>query len=271
MAVNTLKTVRDAIARRQFDGVYYIYGADEFQKDDAVQQLIHAAIDPATRDFNLEVRRGGEIDRETLESLVGTPMMADKRTVVIREVNALKKGARALLDRYVKRPSPDVMLLLVAAHDTKSDKVLQQSATPLEFAPLEDHRIPKWILHYVSNKLAADITPEAADLLHSVVGNDLYQIVAELDKLVSYMNGAVITEDAVSDVVGVRRGETVSDLLDAVLEQNTNKALALVSHVLTQPKTTAVSVVMALSTQMLALAWGRARLDEGPSPREARG
>ena len=40
-------------------------------------------------------------------------------------------------------------------------------------------------------------------------------------------------------------------------------ALALIEHVLSQPKTSAVSVVMALSVQTLAIAWGRARRDEG--------
>jgi DNA polymerase-3 subunit delta len=39
----------------------------------------------------------------------------------------------------------------------------------------------------------------------------------------------------------------------------------LIDHVLTQPKTTGVSIVMALSTQMLAISWGRAKLDEGLS------
>jgi DNA polymerase-3 subunit delta len=111
--------------------------------------------------------------------------------------------------------------------------------------------------------LNVDITPEAADLLQSAVGNDLYQLVAELDKLVSYTNGMVITEEAVGEVVGIRRGETIGDLLDKVLEHDATGALALVPHILMQPKTTAVAVVMALSTQMLAVAWGRARVDDG--------
>ena len=40
-------------------------------------------------------------------------------------------------------------------------------------------------------------------------------------------------------------------------------ALAVIDHVLTQPKVTAVSVVMALTTQMLALAWARSARDRG--------
>jgi DNA polymerase-3 subunit delta len=269
MATNALKVLRDAIKRRQFDGAYYLYGEDEFQKNDAVRQLVDAAVDPATRDFNLEYRRGGELTAELVESLVGTPpMMADRRVVVVRDVTALKKDARARLDAYLKHPSHDTMLLLVAAPGAKADKVLEKSVTPLEFDHLDDPRIPKWIAHYASTTLRIEITESAAELLHSAVGNDLYQLVAELDKLASYTNGETIGESAVSDVVGVTRGETVGDLLDAVLARDVERAVDLVPHVLLQPKTTAVAVVMALSTQMLAVAWGCARMADGlPSGR----
>jgi DNA polymerase-3 subunit delta len=107
------------------------------------------------------------------------------------------------------------------------------------------------------------ITPEAVDLLQAAVGSDLHQLAAELDKLASFTQGGEITEDAVSAIVGVRRGETQADLLDAVADRNVSRALELVPHILSQPKTTAVSVVMALSTQMIAIGWGRARLDDG--------
>jgi DNA polymerase-3 subunit delta len=167
------------------------------------------------------------------------------------------------LGRYLDRPSPDTTLLLVAAVGAKADKTLERVTTPLEFDLLEDHRVPKWITHYASSELKIEITPDAAELLQSAVGNDLYLLVAELDKLASYANGGTITEEAVSEVVGVRRGETVGDLLDKVAAHDASGALALVPHILMQPKTSAVSVVMALATQMLAIAWGRAKMDDG--------
>jgi DNA polymerase-3 subunit delta len=109
------------------------------------------------------------------------------------------------------------------------------------------------------------ISEPAIELLQAAVGNDLHQLSGELDKLASYIEGRSqeIGEDAVGAVVGVRRGETLSDLLDAVADRNAARALDLIPHVLAQPKTTGVSVVMALSTQMLAISWGRAKLDEG--------
>ena len=66
-------------------------------------------------------------------------------------------------------------------------------------------------------------------------------------------------------MVGVRRGETVTDLLDAVARQDAAASIALVGHVLGQPKVSAVQVVMMLSTQAFALAFGRARRDAGVS------
>jgi DNA polymerase-3 subunit delta len=93
----------------------------------------------------------------------------------------------------------------------------------------------------------------------------LHQLAAEIDKLASYMEGkgAEISEEAVTAVVGVRRGETQADLLDAIADRSLSRALELIPHVLSQPKTTGVSIVMGLTTQMLAISWGRARLDGG--------
>jgi DNA polymerase III subunit delta len=261
---SALKTLRDAVKKRQFDGAYYVYGDDEYQKNEAVKQLVAAAVDPATRDFNLDTRRAADLDAESLGSLLDTPpMMAERRVAIIREVGALKKDARNALDRYLKHPSHETLVLLVAAPGAKADKALQMSTTPMEFSPLDGGRVSKWIMHHAKSELGVEITESAADLLHEAVGNDLYQLASELDKLASYTNGATISEDAIGAAVGIRRGETVADFLDKVLQRDATGALGLIPHVLAQPKTSAVSIVMALSTQMLALAWGRCRLDSG--------
>ena len=73
MSVSSLKALRETLKRRAFDGAYYITGEDDYQKDDAVAQLIEAALDPQTRDFNLDVRKAADLDAETLGSLLGTP------------------------------------------------------------------------------------------------------------------------------------------------------------------------------------------------------
>lgn len=266
MSVSSLKTLREALKRRSFDGAYYITGEDDYQKDDAVEQLIDAVLDPQSRDFNLDIRKAADLDAETLGSLLSTPpMMAERRVIVVRDVGALKKDARKALDQYLASLASDLLLILTAASGSKADTGLSKVATMLQFDPLTGDRIPKWIAHHATTNLGVRITEAAVELLQAAVGSDLHQLAAELDKLASFSQGNEITEDAVSAIVGVRRGETQADLLDAVADRNVSRALELIPHILSQPKTTAVSVVMALSTQMIAIAWGRARLDAGTS------
>ena len=263
-AAHAHRDLRKGLQSRLFERAYYFHGDDEYLKDEMIRQMIDAVVDPATRDFNCDVRRGTEVDAESLLSLLSTPpMMAERRLVIVREVQALKKDARWALDRYLAAPSPDVVALLIAPAGVKADPALMERAAAVEFEPLTGDRVPRWVGHHVTTSLKSTITPGAVDLLISAVGNDLPQLAAELDKLASYTNGGGIDEDAVGAVVGVRRGETLGDLLDRVLAHDAPGALAAIDHVLTQPKVTAVSVVMALTTQMLALAWARAARDRG--------
>lgn len=265
MSVAEQRTFFKSIRERAFAPVYYVHGEDDFLKDEAVRQLIAAAVDPATRDFNLEIRRGAETDAGTLASLLDTPpMMADRRMVVVRDVAALKKDARTALDRYLARPSAETVLVLVAAGaDGKADKKLETAAgVSVCFDSLTDDRVPKWIEHQVA-ELGATIDERAVMLLHEAVGNDLPALMSELDKLVSYTSGKPIDEDAVAAIVGIRTGETVGDLLDAILERDASRALTLLPRVLEQPKMGAVPLVITLATQFLAVAWARALRDRG--------
>ncbi|MBI3789837.1 MAG: DNA polymerase III subunit delta [Gemmatimonadetes bacterium] len=257
------KKLAEAIAQGRFPSAYLFQGADDFRKDEALKRLLASAVDAATRDFNLDVRRGGELDAETLGSLLSTPpMMAPRRVVVIKDPEALKKGARDALDRWLGAPEPDVLLVLVAPAGAKADKTLAPGAEAIAFDLLDGEKIGAWIARHAKG-LGVEITPEATTLLLAAVGNDAGSLAMELDKLASFTNGAPIDEDAVSEIVGIRRGETLGDLLDAVGRKDTARALGLVDHVLAQPKLTGVQVVMALATQMLALAWGRAKRDAG--------
>lgn len=254
------RAFRTSLKSRDFDRAYYLYGDDDFLKGEAVRDLIEAAVDPATRDFNLDMRDAATLDAGALGSLLGTPpMMADRRVVVVRDVPLLKKDARAELDRYLAAPSADLLLVLIAGAGEKGkpDKVLASRVTAVEFDPLTGDRVARWIVHQAS-VLGARITPEAAGLLQVAVGNDLPTLASELEKLASFAGDGEITEAAVASVVGVRRGETLGDLLDRVAARDAAGALAILPHVLEQPKVSGVPMVMALTTQTLAMAWGAA-------------
>jgi DNA polymerase-3 subunit delta len=266
------KGLRASIKEGAFAPAYYLHGEDDYLKDEELKRLIDAAVDPATRDFNFETLRGAELDAETLGSMVSTPpMMADRRVVVIRDVSALKKDARAMLDKYLKHPAPDLLLVLVSPSSAKTDAGLVKTTTAIEYTSLTGARIPKWISYYVEHDLGATITAGAVTLLQEAAGTDLGQLRIELDKLVSFTGGGPINEAAVSAVVGVRAGETMGDFLDAVARRDAPSALTMLPAILQQPKASAVTTVMALTAQTLALGWAQAARERGTHPSKLNG
>src|SRR6188474_1400718 len=86
----------------------YLYGDEDVLKDEAVRAILEAVVDPGLRDFNYDVRTASQLDPDHVEALCATlPMMADRRLVVIRDVEAWNKRARAkaAVLHYLAKPA----------------------------------------------------------------------------------------------------------------------------------------------------------------------
>jgi DNA polymerase III subunit delta len=252
------------IKDRAFAPAYLFWGDDEWRKDAALRELLRGAVDPASRDFNLDQLRGPDLDADGVGTILGTPpMMADRRVVVIRDVSGMKKGARAALEKYLAKPASDVVLALTVPSGVKPEAALTNRCFSLQVNAVSGDELAKWIVKQTAERFGTQITPDAVSLLQSVVGDDAGALMMELDKAASYVLGGIIDKAAIEAVVGVRHGETSSDLLDAIASRNVTAAMALVGPVLALPKTTGVGIAMALATQTAALGWGAAQRGRG--------
>lgn len=261
-----LRALKTALERGAFDRVYAFHGDDEFRKDEALKALVAAATDPATRDFNCEIRRGPELDPGSLTSLLESlPMLAERRLVAIKDAGGLKKAARAVLDRYLANPGAETVLVLLFPADDEPDKAIAGAATMVAFPHLEGDELASWLQKRAA-QAGGSITPEGATLLASHVGGELAQLAGEVEKLLAYTNGALVDEAAVRAVVGIRRGESMADLLDRFVQRDVAGAAALVEHVLQQPKSSGVTLVMALATHVYAIGWMLAKRAQGSNP-----
>src|SRR6185437_5231687 len=250
MPPSAMRAIKSALEQGTFDRVYLFHGDDDYLKEEKVRAVIDRATDPATRDFNLDMRRAAELDAGSLGlALDSLPMMAERRVVVVRDVTTLKKDAHTVR-------------VLVAASGTKPDAALMDAATVIDFRPLNEADLEKWVVHHASS-LGVTIEPAAVNLLCATTGNDLALLAGEIDKLRSYTNGAPIGEAAIEAIVGVRHGETLGDLLDLVARRKSAEAVVLLGRMLAQPKMGGVPMVMALTTQTLAIGWLLAARDRG--------
>src|SRR5438132_6829026 len=162
--------------------VYYLHGEEDVLKEEAVRALVARAVDPAMRDFNVDVRAAGELDAEGLHALVNTPpMLVERRAVVLRGVEQLRKGSKAReeLLRYLAHPNPTTLLVLVQTGDAEPERDLAAMTTAVAVGPLAPERVPGWIAHR-ARQLGLTLAPEAGELLGAAVGNDLGALTQEL-------------------------------------------------------------------------------------------
>lgn len=240
-------------------GVFFLHGDEGYLRDEAVQRIVDAHLDPATRDFNFDRVRGGEVAAEELASLIATPpMMAEWRVVVVRDAQGLAARGREAVEEAAARPPPGLVLVVSASVPSGSKarfySVLASHATSVEFAPVDATDAPGWLIERAHAEYDRTLEPDAARALTAAVGTDLGILGSELAKLVDYAGARTTLTSADVKAVGVNVPRVDRwGWFDAVAERRFADALADLPALLDAGET-AVGIVIGLGTQLLRVA-----------------
>jgi len=266
MPAQSVDTLSRSLNKGVLAPVYYFYGPEDVLKDEAVRAILDKALDPALRDFNFDQRSAAQLDAEDVYALCNTlPMLAERRVVLLRDIEGWKRKTkgRAEFLRYLQRPSPETVVIMVqGSGEDNEDKELAAGACTVRFDPLPAERARKWLLHH-AGKLGVTLEKEAAAHLMRSVGADLGALASELSKLAALPSGEPLTAGQVGELVGVRHGETLWDWCEAVLEGEAGRAVTLLPGVLGQAGISGVKLVTAIGTALVGLGIARAHYDRG--------
>lgn len=265
MGALTFDALFRSLNKGALDPVYYLYGDEDVLKQEAIQSLLEHALDAGTRDFNLDQRDAAGLDAEAFHALVQTPpMLAARRVVVARGVEQLRKRSKVRdeLVRYLSSPNPDTILVLVQGPGEDAESDIATRATAVNCERLPPDRVRRWVERR-AGQLGVTLETGVAELLVEAVAGELGAAGQELDKLAAIAHGRAVTADDLAAVAGVRRGETVADLVSATMSRDTPRAAGLIGPVLEQSGVTGVRIVSALGTALVGTALARAELDRG--------
>ncbi len=81
MSAVDYSSAQQAIQHGTLAPVYYLTGEEEILKDELVTAIVDAAVDPTSRDFNVDIRGAGDLNGESLHALLETPPMLAERRV----------------------------------------------------------------------------------------------------------------------------------------------------------------------------------------------
>ncbi|GFO68442.1 DNA polymerase III subunit delta [Geomonas limicola] len=225
-----------ALEKGMIAPLYLLCGDEPCLVERAVKKLLDRTVDPGFRDFNLNLFYGNECKGEEIFSAAQTlPMFADRRVVLVKKGGELPAAAQEILLPYLQDASPSTCLILQADKVDGRKKFFAEFKKRGEFVefkkPYENQLGP-----YVRDEVRAagkKIDSQAAELLAYLVGNNLQELVSQIEKLCLFCGKKEqIGVEDVKAIVSDTKVESVFEFTDALGSRDTARALRLLTTLL---------------------------------------
>jgi len=235
--------------------LYILYGTDDYSRNKILEELKKAYDDQVSVGVNIITLDGEKATISDFKIACETlPFLADRRLVIANGLlsryesktrqTAGRKSTRGKEQSKDYQPFLDCIrnmpvsttLVLVDEEIRDNNPLLKEISGVAEvkkFPLLSQRELPGWIRKRVS-EAGGSMSAAAVELMAKLVGNDLWTMSNEVDKLVLYTSGRIIDEKDVELIVTSARETGVFTLVDAIMEGRLSVAGELLQQFLQQ-------------------------------------
>lgn len=224
------------VQQGKLDPVYLLYGEESYLLDQAFSFLKEKALEGVVVDFNSDIFYADDAEASTIKETVELlPMMSPRRLIVVKQADHLKDAEWDILSSLFEKPVESSVFILLAEKLDKRKKSIKkavESAAVVEFKRPFENQIPQWI-KVIAKNYELQLSNECIDYLHHMVGNQLRDIDAEIDKLKAYMGARNNVE--LNDLIAVvtrTRQDSVFEFTEALGQKDQITALYLLVKLL---------------------------------------
>jgi DNA polymerase-3 subunit delta len=250
---------------------YLIAGSDRPKVDRAVARL-RARFEPDAVEVHDAAEASGDDAVAACNSL--GLFGGGNRLVVLENVEAWKAPDAKAIAGYLRSPTPGTTLALVGAElkkDAPLAKAVEASGDVLIW-DVQTKAIHRWVAEQFKLH-GTPVEAEACRRLPDLVGDDLYELAGEVEKLATWARGDEVTEADVDALVAPRAESPPWDLTDAWGARDVGGVLRAAERMLDRtgdPPSRTIPRLVGSLTNHLRRARAAHRLEaQGLSPAEA--
>jgi DNA polymerase-3 subunit delta len=244
--------------------LYILTGDDDYSIKQTLEEIKKGIGDHTALMTNTTVLEGRQLTIEQLKNACETvPFLAEKRLVIVegllgrfesRGRVSRKKSARnndkqaeyQAIAEVIKQVPEFTELVLTDGRVNTGNPLLRELLPTKRvkmFPLLKEPQLRQWIESRVRIS-GGTISPEATKLLVRFVGNDLWMLANEVDKLTLYAGDRRIEEEDVRTAVSYAQEASVFSMVDAIIESRAGAAQELYQQMLKQGSAPAQLLVM---------------------------
>lgn len=258
-----------SISKGKIEPVYFFYGKEDFLIDELIDLLrakVFRTKEEARANFTVLFGGTGAEKSISLGDVLSAAsaygMFAEQKMIVVREFDKVQKPKKDFqkstynaLAEYIKNPLKTTVLVLCAGELDKKDLSKEPfsilDSVGYEFPPMRD--ISGFADDY-AKRLGWRLTPEALRLLVMYAGSSARDLSHELQKLTLYAGhreDKTLTEQDVSEVVGISREYNVFELQKAICTRDLRQSSGIALKIL--EKEEPVSIINTLTVFFMRL------------------
>jgi DNA polymerase-3 subunit delta len=215
--------------------VYYFCGAEQTLQQSALD-LMKSLFKP--EDLNFSSHCAETADLRAVTDLAQTaPMVGERRFIILKRCEKLKKDGTAEIAAYLSDPAPFTALFLIS--DKKGDsadplaRALGADCAQIFFEPLSDFEAARFLRRKFEEK-NCPVTEDAAITLIELLGNDASTLTTEAEKISVYCHGSKekFTPQNALELAGFSKEQDPFDLSKAICSRDSAWAAAVVDRLL---------------------------------------
>lgn len=210
--------------------VYVIVGDDKLKAKFVLERLEKRLEEFGDMSFNSTSFDGeNAIGTDIVAACMQIPFTSEKRFVVVKNADKLKKDDSERIIEYLSNPNTTTVLALICKKLAKSTR-LYKACAKISNTAIINCTAPKAYqvantLNNVARSHGASINPNAAQRLVELVGADTMKLDAEIQKLMLSNGGQVITLEQVNAEVQKSSEAKPWDFTNAFAARDLNMAL----------------------------------------------